>query len=164
MSWFGKDNTGNYYVKIVDCHLFGFLVVDHFDSLCLFFDCIDYFNFVDHSAACWWRLEMNFLYVAVICFYTDPLVAVLEDWTELSASWNYFLDVIGSDNYSIFTSYLLDVVRLNSLINCCCTQNRCRAGRAIVDDNYLLLFALHLHDWGVLGNWLTQLLHLSTDR
>ena len=53
MSWFGKDNTGNYYVKIVDCHLFGFLVVDHFDSLCLFFDCIDYFNFVDHSAACW---------------------------------------------------------------------------------------------------------------
>lgn len=145
-SWLWIDDAGNYhYVKIFDCHFFGFLIVDHFDVLSLFFECVNCFDFVDNSAACRGRLNMHFLYVAVVCFYTDPLVAIFEYWAELRASWNDLLDVIGSSDYSIFASCLLDVVRPNGLIYCRWTHNRCWVGRAVVDDNYLLLFVFRLY-------------------
>lgn len=160
-SWFGIYDTGLSHIEIFDCHFFGFLVVDYFDGLSELFGSIFTLYFIYYSATCRWRLGLNLLYVAIIRLNSDPFITILQHRTELTASRNNFIHIVGSSsNCSLLVSSLLSVVRLSDWSDCCWAQNRCCTSSAIVEYYYLLLLVVNLDYRSVLSDCLAQWLHL----
>jgi hypothetical protein len=80
--------------------------------------CVSCLYFIDYGVGGRRGLYLHFLYVGVVSLNSDPFMSKIKNRTELTSSRNNLLNIIGSSDYSILASSLLNVVRFSHLIDC----------------------------------------------